>query len=158
MRFLVTADGASADEQVVTEPAHWAVLLYEDTALCDKETGELVDEEAVDWSTEDQPDATAADGLRHADTVTETTVFALEYFCLDYRAAGLTPENWFARNAGMIDVDTDGTVDLDGEAREAARQQAQVERADAEKRERRKVFALNKLGDAAIVLLLRMRT
>ena len=77
-------------------------------------------------------------------------MFTSEYFCLDYRAAGLTPDKWFARNAGMVDLDTDATVDLDDDAREAARQQAQAERAEAEKRERRKVLALNKLGDAAM--------
>ena len=100
------------------------MLLYEDTALCDVETGEVVDEEAVDWDTEDQPDAEPAEGLRHAKTVTETTVFAPEYYCLDYRAAGLTPQSWFARQAGMVDTDTGEAVDLDDDAREAARQQA----------------------------------
>ena len=40
----MTADGSAADERAVTNPAHWAVLLYEDTALCDVDTGELVDE------------------------------------------------------------------------------------------------------------------
>ena len=150
LRFLVTAEGTGADEQAVTDPAHWAVLLYEDTALCDKETGELVDEDSIDFDTKDQPDAIPEEGLRHANTVTETTVFAPEYYCLDYRAAGLTPVDWFARNAGMVDLDTDATVDLDDDAREAARQQAQAERAEAEKRERRKVLALNKLGDAVM--------
>lgn len=91
LRHLVTAGGTEADEQAVTNPAQWAVLLYEDTALCDVQTGEQVDEDAVDWDSEDQPDATPAEGLRHANTVTETTVFMPEYFCLDYRAAGLTP-------------------------------------------------------------------
>jgi ParB family transcriptional regulator, chromosome partitioning protein len=147
---LVNDDGSAADEQAVTNPAHWAVVLYEDTALCDVQSGELVNEDDVDFETEDQPDATPAEGLRHASTVTETTVFTPEYFCLDYRAAGLTPDKWFARNAGMVDIDTDATVDLDDDAREAARQQAQAERAEAEKRERRKVLALNKLGDAAM--------
>ena len=146
----MTAEGTGADEQAVTDPAHWAVLLYEDTALCDKETGDLMDEDSVDFDTEDQPDAIPAEGLRHANTVTETTVFAPEYYCLDYRAAALTPVDWFARNAGMVDRGTDAAVDLDDEAREAARQQAQAESAEAEKRERRKVLALNKLGDAAM--------
>ena len=68
LRYLVTADGTEADDKAVTDPAHWAVLLYEDTALCDVETGELVDEDSVDWDTEDQPDATPAEGLRHANT------------------------------------------------------------------------------------------
>ena len=152
LRFLLTADGAAADEQAVAEPTHWAVLLYEDTALCDVDTGELVGEDAVDWDTEDQPDATPKEGLRHANTVTETIVFAPEYFCLDYRAVGLTPENWFARNAGMVTIDNDAAVDGDQEAREAARQKTQDERAEAEKRERRKVLALNKLGDAALLV------
>ena len=150
LRHLVTAEGDEADDNAVTNPAHWAVLLYEDTALCDVETGEVVDEEAVDWDTEDQPDAEPAEGLRHAKTVTETTVFAPEYYCLDYRAAGLAPQSWFARQAGMVDTDTGEAVDLDDDAREAARQQAATERAEAEKRERRKVLALNKLGDAAL--------
>jgi ParB family transcriptional regulator, chromosome partitioning protein len=147
---LVNAEGNDADEQTVANPAHWAVLLYEDTALCDVGTGELVDGDDVDWA-EDQPEATPAEGLRHANTVTETTVFAPEYFCLDYRAAGLTADMWFARNARMVDIDTDpASVDVDDDAREAARQKAQAERAEAEKRERREVLALNKLGDAAM--------
>ena len=150
LRHLVNSDGSAADEQAVTDPAQWAVLLYEDTALCDVETGEVVHEDSVDWDTEGEVGAVPVEGLRHADTVTETTVFTPEYFCLDYRAAGLTPGNWFARNAGMVDLDTDATVDLDDDAREAARQQAQADRAEAEKRERRKVLALNKLGDAAM--------
>jgi ParB family chromosome partitioning protein len=150
LNYLATAEGRAADERAVTDPVHWAVLLYEDTALCDAETGELVDEDAVDWDTEDQPDARPAEGLRHADAVTEATVFTPEYYCLDYRAAGLTPDTWFARNAGMVEIDIDPGVDLDDDAREAARQKAQAERAEAEKRERRKVLALNKLGDAAM--------
>ena len=146
LHYLVTAEGAEADERAVTNPAHWAVLLYEDTALCDVDTGEIVDEEAVDWDTEDQPDAVAAEGLRHAKTVAETTVFAPEYYCLDYRAAGLAPGTWFARHAGLVDPSTGEAVDLDDEAR----QQADVERAEADKLERRKVLALNKLSDAAL--------
>ena len=146
LHYLVTAEGAEADERAVTNPAHWAVLLYEDTALCDVDTGEIVDDEAVDWDTEDQPDAEPAEGLRHAKTVAETTVFAPEYYCRDYRAAGLAPETWFARRAGLVDPSTGEAVDLDDEAR----QQADAERAEADKRERRKVLALNKLGDAAL--------
>ena len=146
LHYLVTAEGAEVDERAVTNPAHWAVLLYEDTALCDVDTGGIVDEEAVDWDTEDQPHAEPAEGLRHAKTVAETTVFAPEYYCLDYRAAGLAPETWFARRAGLVDPSTGEAVDLDDEAR----QQADAERAEADKLERRKVLALNKLGDAAL--------
>lgn len=77
-------------------------------------------------------------------------MFAPDYYCLEYRAAGLTPQSWFARQAGLVDTDTGEALDLDDDAREAARQQAAAERAEADKRERRKVLALNKLGDAAL--------
>lgn len=150
LHHLVTAGGEEADDDAVTHPAHWGVLLVEDTAWCDVETGEVIDEESVDWETEDQPDAEPAEGMRHANTVTEAQVFTPDYYCLDYRAAGLTPQSWFARQAGLVDTDTGEAVDLDDEAREAARQQAAIERAETEKRERRKVLALNKLGDAAL--------
>lgn len=152
LRQLVTGDGDVADETVVTEPAHWAVLLYEDTALCDVTSGEIVDEADVDWDTEDQPDAQPQEGLRHASTVTETVVLTPEYFCLDHRAVGLTTTTWFARNAGMVTSDGGPAVDLDDDHREAARQKAEEERAEAESRERRKVLALNKLGGAAMLV------
>lgn len=150
LHHLVTAEGDEADDTAVSDPAHWAVYLVDDTALCDVETGEVVDEQSVDWETEDQPDATPAEGLRHANTVTDKEVFTPDYYCLDYRSAALTPQSWFARQAGLVDTDTGEAVDLDDEAREAARQQAAIDKAENEKRERRKVLALNKLGDAAL--------
>ncbi|MDV3218847.1 ParB/RepB/Spo0J family partition protein [Mycobacterium avium] len=149
LHHLVTAEGDEADETAVTDPTHWAVFLVDDTALCDVQTGEVVDEQGVDWDTEDQPDATPAGGLRHANTVIEKEVFTPDYYCLDYRSAALTPQSWFARQAGLVDTDTGEAVDLDDEARETARQQAALDKAETEKRERRKVLALNKLGDAA---------
>jgi len=150
LHHLVTADGDEADDTAVADPAHWAVFLVDDTALCDVETGQVVDEQTVDWDTEDQPDATPAEGLRHANTVTDKEVCTPDYYCLDYRSAGLTPQSWFARQAGLAHTDTGEAVDLDDEAREAARQQAAIDKAEADKRERRKVLALNKLGDAAL--------
>jgi ParB family chromosome partitioning protein len=134
----------------VTDPAHWAVQLYEITAVIDVETGAVVDEDEVDWDTQDDPDATPAEGLRHACAVTDATVFEPHYSCLDYRAAGLKPEPWFARNAGIVDTDGGDTVELGTDTREAERQNAEAERAEAEKRERRKVLALNRLGAAAM--------
>lgn len=146
----MTPEGAEADTNAVANPTHWAVVLYEDTTLCDVETGEIVDEDTVDWTTtEAQPDVEPAERLRHAKTVTETTVFAPEYYCLDYRAAGLSLGAWFARRAGMVDTNTGEVIDLD-QARESARQQAEAQRAETEKRERRKVLALNRLSDAAL--------
>lgn len=152
LHHLLTADGAAADEQAVSNPAHWAVQLYETEVLVDVQTGEAVDEDDVDWDTQDQPDAIPGEGLRHASTVTDTSAFVPQYFCLDFRAAGLTPEPWFARRAGLTaDTGTgDSTVDLNQDALRARREQAEAERAEADKQERRKVLALNKLGDAAM--------
>jgi ParB family transcriptional regulator, chromosome partitioning protein len=155
LRYLVTADGGEAGEAAVTDPAHWAVLLVEDTVFVDAETGELVDETTIDWNTEDAPDAEPAEGMRHANTVKEAEAFVPEYYCTDYRAAGLTPEKFFARRAGIVDVDTDSADEepADQEARDAqretARLKAEADKEEAEKRERRKVLALNKLGLAA---------
>lgn len=52
LRHLRTSDGQEATEAAVTGPAHWAVLMTEDTVLVDAETGEPVEEADVDWSTE----------------------------------------------------------------------------------------------------------
>lgn len=101
LHHLLTADDAAADEQVVTDPADWAVQLYETEVVVDVATGEAVDADDVDWDTQDQPDAIPAEGLRHASTVTDATAFVPQYFWLDFRAAGLTSEPWFARRAGL---------------------------------------------------------
>lgn len=148
---LRTAEDAQADESAVTDPSHWAVVLFESEGLADVETGAVVNEDEVDWDTQDDPKATPAAGLRHASTVTETIVFTPQYFCLDYRAAGMTPDERFARQTGLVGYDNPAgcPVDLDDEARQAERERIAAERAEAEKRERRMVLALNKLGVAA---------
>jgi ParB family transcriptional regulator, chromosome partitioning protein len=153
--YLRTAAGEEADETAVTDPALWAVMLNEEDGLADVETGEPVEDDAVDWGTQDDPEAVPAEGLRHANTVKEVTLFVPEYYCLDYAAAGLVLDDRFTRYAGLghTGEESSATVDLDGDdakaAREAARVQAQLE---AERRERRKVIALNKLGEAAGVV------
>jgi ParB family chromosome partitioning protein len=150
LRHLVTTNGEGSDEEAVTNPAHWAVLLYEDTALVDVETGQPVDEQSVDWNTDGDAEAVAAEGMRHADSVTDATVYLPEYFCLDPAAAGLRLSSIFSRNAGIHEGDQpQPAVNLDADADEAARLQAEAERAEADKRERRKVLALNELGGAA---------
>jgi ParB family transcriptional regulator, chromosome partitioning protein len=155
--FLVTAEGEPADESAVTNPVHWAVLLFERDVWVDAETGELVDEDLIDWTTEDDAEAAPAEGLRHVKTVEEASRFMPDYYCLDYRAVGLALSERFARFSGTASINAQSgeTVDLDGEdeeakaAREAAAAQAQL---DAERRERRKVIALNKLGQASGVV------
>ena len=159
LESLLTAAGEVADETAVTDPAQWAVVLYEEDGWVDVETGEVVEEQDVDWDTQDDDEATPAEGLRHASTVKEAVLFVPEYFCLDYTATGLALSERFQRYAGTTTVGEaqDGAVDLDGEdenedakaAREAAAAAAALE---AARRERRKVIALNKLGEAAAVV------
>ncbi len=150
LRWLLTAEGDEATENAVTDPSQWAVVIEEDNAVLDAETGEIVDESTVDWNTEDDAEAVPAEGLRHANTVKDGTVYLPTFYCLDYQAAGLTLDSWYARRAGII-TDTDAPVG-DTEQDAADRAQAEAEEAEAQRRERRKVLALNRLGDAAMVV------
>lgn len=155
LRYLRTADGDPVDESAVTDPAHWAVYVQEEEAWVDAETGEMVDESTIDWDTENNPDAIPGDGMRHFNTVTDGVVFVPTFHCLDYAAAGFTLDSWFSRNAGLGNPDQDSaSVDLDGDQDgelRAAREKARAEEeAETQRRERRKVIALNRLGDAAM--------
>ena len=73
LRYLRTAEGESVDEAVVTDPAQWAVLVQEEEAWVDAETGEVVDEATIDWETENNPEATPVEGMRHFNTIEEGT-------------------------------------------------------------------------------------
>jgi ParB family chromosome partitioning protein len=135
LRHLHTADGQEASEAAVTDPAHWAVLMTEDTVLVDADTGEPVDEADVDWSTEHQPDREPARGTRHASTVVEATVWQPEYYCTDPEACGLAMADFLTRSGPIVH---EPTAVEDPEAS-----------AESQRAERRKVLALNKLGAAA---------
>jgi ParB family chromosome partitioning protein len=112
--------------------------MVEDTMLVDTVTGEPVDEADVDWSTEHHPEQVPAEGARHADTVMDKTVWAPEYYCRDPQACGLTPAEFLTR--------AEPIVHGHGEQSDAETAEA---RAEAQRTERRKVLALNKLGVAA---------
>ena len=151
LHYLVTAEGAEADDNAVTDPAHWAVLLYEDTALCDVETGEVVDEDDR--------------GLGHRRPARRRTCRGAAPRQHGHRDNGVRPRLLLPR----LPRRRAGTAEL---VRAAAREwwtptpakrsiwttrharrhasRPRAERAEAEKRERRKVLALNKLGDAAL--------
>lgn len=135
LRHLRTADGDIATEAAVVGPAHWAVFMVEDSVLADAETGEAVDEDDVDWSTQHQPDREPAEDTRHANTVVDNTVWAPEYYCTNPEAAGLKPAD-FLTAAGPITHYPTTAHDPE-------------DRAEAQRAERRKVLALNKLGAAA---------
>lgn len=60
---LVAADGSEVTTaHTETDPARWAVWLSKDERYFDTESGEEVDGEEVDWSTENHPDATRTRG------------------------------------------------------------------------------------------------
>lgn len=138
LRNLRTADDQEATPAAITDPAHWAVWLVEDTELVDSATGEPVDEGDVDWSTEHHPEREPAEGARHAASVVDKTVWSAEYYCRDPQAAGLAVAE-FLVNARPIAC---GGRDVTDEA-------GAETRAEAQRLERRKVLALNKLGAAA---------
>jgi ParB family transcriptional regulator, chromosome partitioning protein len=146
MRYLRTADGNAATEADVKEPAHWAAYLDEDYAYFDRETGEPVNPDLVDDDTREDGDLEAEEGLRHYNTVEERPVFLPQWYCLDYTATGLTLAPSMRNQRG----DTPTVVDDDPEA------QARLQEGD--RRERRKVVALNRLGEAAAVVRLQYVT
>ena len=147
-RGLRTADGDPVTEEAVTNPAHWAVWLDEEVAFVDRETGERVDEDAIDFATEDDPKRDAEEGLRHFSTVMEKTVFTPEWFCIDHEGAGLELDAFLKNTCPIVHGEGETGGDDSGDEA-AARARREAEEAEAAKRERRKVLALNKLGDAA---------
>ncbi|MEX3655067.1 ParB N-terminal domain-containing protein [Mycolicibacterium fortuitum] len=152
MEYLLTADGERPTEAVVTDPAHWAVMLYEEDGYADAGTGEIVDEDAIDWATRGDDEATPEEGLRHFNGVVRTTFYSPEWYCLDYQAAGLQLDE---RIAPASESDATGQADPDGNEDDAQRQAreeaaaAEAERAADLRRERRKVIALNRMAEAA---------
>jgi ParB family chromosome partitioning protein len=140
---LVTADGSEVTTaHTETEPARWAVWLSKDERYFDTESGEEVDGEEVDWSTENHPDATPYEGHRHANTVQTRQVWTPEYVCLDLdgAAVALSPVLAAARTA----TEGDGTED---DAAAALRMEAESK--ERQRKERRQVRELNKQAAAA---------
>jgi hypothetical protein len=119
-----------------------AILLVQNEAFVDKVTGETVPEEDIDRTTDDDPSQQPDDGLRHADTVLERTVYSPEFYCTATEAAGLQLAPFLLNQRPVVHDPIGGDSPEDREAAEAAR-------AEAQRRERRKVISLSKLGAAA---------
>ncbi|WP_370185369.1 hypothetical protein [Rhodococcus wratislaviensis] len=140
---LVTSDGSEVTAaHTETDPARWAVWLSKDERYFDTDTGEEVDGEEVDWSTENHPDATPYEGHRHANTVQTRQVWTPEYVCLDLdgAAVALSPVLAAARTA----TEGEGTED---DAAAALRMEAESK--ERQRKERRQVRELNK--QAAVI-------
>ncbi|WP_396932602.1 ParB/RepB/Spo0J family partition protein [Mycolicibacterium sp.] len=151
IEYLRTADGERATEDAVTDPAHWAVMLYEEDGYADAATGEIVDEDAIDWDTRDDDEATPEEGLRHFNSVVQTTVYSPDWYCLDYQAAGLQLGHQVSGRAAQDNTVRDEADVTDADAEQAREEAAAAEaqRAAELRRERRKVIALNRMAEAA---------
>lgn len=151
IEYLLTADGEPCTTAAVTEPAHWAAMLYEEDGYADAKTGEIVDEDSIDWTTRDDDEATPEEGMRHLNSVVQTTIYSPDWYCLDYQAAGLQLGHQVsargARDTTVQDeadiTDTDAQQARDDAAAEEAQRAAEL------RRERRKVIALNRMAEAA---------
>lgn len=146
--YLRDAEGNTLTDEAISamDPQHWAVVLVSEEVFLDAETGSPVDERDVDWDTADDPESEPQEGLRHARTVTETTAWAPEYYCIDPAGAAVTLTAYGAQRYG---VDADRLADESDPDGAAEREQAREEAAEKERAERRKLIALNKLGEAA---------
>lgn len=133
---LCDKDGNRADEsRTVERPELFAVWMEESQAYIDSRTGEVVDDNKIDWDVDaDDHDTPAEDGLIHPRYIEDGTTFEPNYYCIDPDAAGLMTWADRARCKGS----QAGGAQQDAAAAE-----------EAAKREKRKVVKLNKLGVAA---------
>lgn len=145
---LKDASGANLTEEAIAamEPRHWAVWLEIAEVYLDADTGAVVDEYEIDFDTADDPDLEPGEGLRHFRTIREGTVFEPKYFCIDLAGAGVAMPDWLARQHGL---DLDQLADASDPDGAIERERAREEQAERERAERRKLIALNKLGEAA---------
>lgn len=149
--YLEDGEGKRLTDEVIAtlDPQHWAVVLESQEVFLDAETGETVDERDIDFETADDPDLEPAEGLRHARTITESTAWEPEYYCLNPIAAGVSLTSYGAQRYGF---DADRLADAADPDGAVARERAREEAAEKERAERRKLIALNKLGDAAALV------
>ncbi|MFE9575359.1 ParB N-terminal domain-containing protein [Nocardia sp. NPDC006044] len=149
--LLVTADDEPVTAELVnTDPARWVVYLHreENGQLVEKNTGAIVEPEAVDWDTQDNPDAAAAPGLLHADLVEHRDRWVP--FC--YLPADQLPDSGFRVlpvTAAPVDPsDDEDDAQTRAEANAEATRQAAAARAEA-RQMRARVEQLNIRGVAA---------
>lgn len=114
------------------------------------ETGEVIDEDDVDWNTEGDPDAHPQEGLHHHQDVTVAQVWTPEYFTTDPAAAGVQPGPVLAAMLAepAEDVDPADAVAA-AQVGEQQRLQAEAAQKEAERAARRRTVALNKASEAA---------
>lgn len=134
---LYTAEGTrleDAPQAITSHATAWAVFLEEETAFIDTRSDERVPEHEIDWDVEGDDTTDAAEGYIHPRYIKETVEYEPIYFCLDPQAAQVFTYS---------ELHGGGAVAGEGSGED------QADRKEAERRERRKVVLLNKLGIAA---------
>ncbi|WP_280465835.1 hypothetical protein [Nocardia brasiliensis] len=143
--LLLTADDEPLTfDQISADPARWVLYLHreENGYLVEKDTGVIVDDDAVDWDTSDDPDAVAAEGLLHADQVEHRDRWMP--FC--YLPADQLPDSGYH----LAPLTVEENADKEKAAAEAA---AAVAKAAADREaarlERARVRKLNVIGEGS---------
>ncbi|MFN3538990.1 MAG: ParB/RepB/Spo0J family partition protein [Rhodococcus sp. (in: high G+C Gram-positive bacteria)] len=150
---LVTDAGDAVTDAVIEAAAgHWAVWLSKEDQFTLTATGEVIEEDSIDWDTEGDPEATPDEGLHHHKDVTAAEVWVPEYFTADPDAAGVKPGPILAAAlAEPADVDP---ADAEAVARAAEQKRLAAEAAakEAERAARRRTKALNVASLASTVV------
>lgn len=123
-------------ELIDTAPGRWAVFLQreENAELVDTDSGAPVDPDTVDWDTGEDPGLEAAEGMRHAGTVSWRDRWAPAYYLL----AGQLADSELALPPPARD---DEQAHAEAVAAAAAREQS--------RQDNRRVRQLNVRGEAA---------
>ncbi|SLE99925.1 transcriptional regulator [Mycobacteroides abscessus subsp. massiliense] len=131
------ADGEPVtQEQIDANPAHWSVQLWRDWAYVHIKSGEVVETDVIDWHA--KADETAGEDLVHNNLVDHRRIWFASFYSTDPQSAGVQ----LAAHA-------------EPESSEAPSSNGDTEAPDAvspeekQRRERRKLRELNKLGLAA---------
>ena len=142
-----TGEAATVTAHVDTDPARWSIWVtcHRDDLITVKDGGHRIESDSVDLSTQDDLDASPAEGLYHCEQVDIADDWTVDYYTTDADAAALG-----LRTAAAALAATDGAGPDDPQARAARQAQAEADVKEAARLERRKVKRLNKLGDAAI--------
>lgn len=147
---LQTPDGGAVTlEHIEARAAAWIVVLSKGQLITDNETGLPIDEDTVDWDTEDEREGESLepeDGCVHFNTVTIENIWSAEYVCEDPEAAGLHLSPVMAAvRAGEASAGDLAT----SESPETEAKRAQLEAQEQQRIERRKVRILNVKAEAA---------
>lgn len=151
---LVTVDGGPVTDAVIDGAAgHWAVWLSKEDQFTLTATGEVIEEDSIDWDTEDDLSAEPEAGLHHHKDIGTVEVWVPEYFTADPDAAGVKPGPILAAALAAPAGDVDpADAEAVAQAAEQKRLAAEAAAKEAERAARRRTKALNVASLAATVV------